>query len=425
MGENRFLPPSKEKDRETAAHFCRQIAKFGPELVAWVKEKGGEHAPHEFARALVSAINAPTRPTRLQALKCLWRWLPPGALNRPAHAPRGVDETGTRTVSQRARTPQALHRSPPLPEISDYVSCFEVSLAVWKAIEGEDPVVADLALKVLPHIVDGSSDYRVVSILRVALDGGDTRLKLGAMRAMRRCDPTAAASALPNLKKALGAGPVELRLAAAMTLKALGEEARWAIPELLTVLADPQTTDKLRLVAARALVASAPRDQDLEPAKSIKNDERQLVLDVLHAMGSGAKGVRHQLLDVWRSAPRPGGGRPRKPKGSAEPTGAEVEMIHKLIEHHKYDGQSCLNLDPIKAVDLLKKLDMTKSKSTVSEFFKKFYKHYRGYRATCRIPVQLVRSLQILNRDISPADVFRRVENDYPEDRESPRDDDE
>lgn len=102
----------------------------------------------------------------------------------------------------------------------------------------------------------------------------------------------------------------------------------------------------------------------------------------------------------------------KKPKRSTERGDAEVKIIAALTQHHRYQvfnlpgerSSSLLHQEPTGCNALARKARV--SKSSVSRFFKKWFKGHRKYRRVCKDFNSLISSLKMLNRDWCPWNLY-------------------
>jgi hypothetical protein len=105
----------------------------------------------------------------------------------------------------------------------------------------------------------------------------------------------------------------------------------------------------------------------------------------------------------------PKAGKPKRAvKKSKETTDSETLIISALCEHHKY-SQEDIYTEPVGVRQLAEKLGL--NKDTVSGFFKKHFRGYKGYLHTCRREEILRGALKMLRREYSPWLLLTQPEN--------------
>jgi hypothetical protein len=372
MSEEGTVDSTAAGELRLATQLRNEIETSFPRLSDWiVKKRGCVPEPGSLVDALILAVTDPDTEVQEQALRFFANLRRNGRLPlRKALRQAAVEKRHPRFHPMAIEWRRFIYRS--LTEMYGKPAAFHLFRILYSdhllkaltgVVESEDPRIADLALELFLPYFDRLSEYGLVRVLSmvdqkrfVHLDSGlnklgivralcralkrpDMPLKFEVIRALGWCKPETAAMAVPILIPFLTEGENELRTEVTATFEMLEVEARPAIPDLIAVMGDIQVADELRQGAARALVACAPRDVDLRPARSLKNDDRQRVLEALCALESRGSEVRHQLQDAWRlkRAPTPQIGKeplardpsevqPR-PKHSAQLGGARANMI--------------------------------------------------------------------------------------------------
>ena len=92
----------------------------------------------------------------------------------------------------------------------------------------------------------------------------------------------------------------------------------------------------------------------------------------------------------------PGPPRESKPSGSSD-----TLILAALNAHHRYDGTSLLNDEPVGVRELSEKLDGQVSPTTVSRWFKDKWDGHKAYNVSCANG-RLLTLLKVLNGDVSP-----------------------
>lgn len=110
------------------------------------------------------------------------------------------------------------------------------------------------------------------------------------------------------------------------------------------------------------------------------------------------------------TARKPAGGDKRtagaKKKRSTTKGEGREKCIAALTQHHKYQGRSCLNTEPIGCNELARQADV--SQSTASSFFKSQFKSHTAYKVVCRDAGRLADYLRLLNGEFSPHELYGR-----------------
>ncbi len=102
-----------------------------------------------------------------------------------------------------------------------------------------------------------------------------------------------------------------------------------------------------------------------------------------------------------------------KQKRSTEPGEAKAKIIAALTAHHKYEKGSCLHGEPIGVRVLASQADV--SIGSVSEFFAEQFGSHANYKAACREAAMLGNSLRMLNGELTPSILFKRLPDDAAE----------
>jgi hypothetical protein len=164
---------------------------------------------------------------------------------------------------------------------------------------------------------------------------------------------------------------------------------------------------------ARALVQAAH-----DPAKLLCQ-QRAGLPDFFDNMQAAIRNFAEGLLEATRpscsnesaSLVAAGQGptsRTTKSKRSTERGEGREKIIAALTAHHQYEGDGCLNQDPITNNELARKAGV--ANSTVSAFFKKEFKGYAQYRAICKKGASdLAAALKLLRGEYSPHLLFGRT----------------
>jgi hypothetical protein len=119
-------------------------------------------------------------------------------------------------------------------------------------------------------------------------------------------------------------------------------------------------------------------------------------------------------VEKWSDQAKPPAGgeaihqkpKPRHKKRSTVKGGGREKLIAALTKHHDYANGSCLNLELIGNNELARKAKV--SPSTASEFFKKYFKGWKKYRAICNRgdAKTLVAALKLMNDEFRPCHLF-------------------
>ena len=126
---------------------------------------------------------------------------------------------------------------------------------------------------------------------------------------------------------------------------------------------------------------------------------------------------RKEESSAERSTPPTGeesdkaGSTAKKPKRGTAPGEAGVKIIAGLTEHHKFDGDSCLNLEPINVNKFADSIDV--AGSTVSKFLKDSFDGFGKYKGHfCRNATTLTVAIQMLRGELPPTMLFNRIEDE-------------
>lgn len=125
----------------------------------------------------------------------------------------------------------------------------EAAPALVKALEDVDSFVRWGAVRALGKMAPRAAAQAVPALAK-RLNDDNRDVRITAAAALERYGP-AAKSAVPALSKAVGHKEVEMRTWAIRALAAIGPEAQGAVPVLITALGDPETS--VRTASAKAL----------------------------------------------------------------------------------------------------------------------------------------------------------------------------
>ena len=139
--------------------------------------------------------------------------------------------------------------------------------ALVRALSDPDPFVRWAAARTLGKIAPAVSNLAVPA-LAAMLDDADLDLRVAAAAALEHYGK-AAATALPDLIRALGASDAEMRVAVIRALGAIGvPDARQAIPALTAAVGDPEP--RVQEAAAQVLGDFGPLASDaVEPLRKV------------------------------------------------------------------------------------------------------------------------------------------------------------